>query len=365
MALVLVVEDEPLLRSSLVRGLGRMPGIEVIDAANESDALALAYAQRPDMIISDIDLPDGSGIEMLSVLAGSGIRVPTVFVTAFLREFGSRVPIDPSIIVLEKPVPIDTLRDLVRQHVGGAENTPLAGAFSVADYVQLAGISHRSLSLVVSVGGVRRGTIHFVQGAPWAANDNEGTGESAFARLVNLEHAECVPGRPVDRTHERNLFGSTVELLLRVWTDTPRATPVEPLPSTRSTGSWQTIDSAPGITVPPWEVPDARDASPTGTHLHSTSEEGVTGARIAVPEIPPDDDFPEPQAPEVVEEEDDDDAPPRTRFDELKEEGLEALLVRDYRAARIAWTAAAEIRPDDPTVRANIARLDAMGVGKE
>ena len=52
----------------MARGLARLPQVEVIDASLFGDAVRLLDAERPDLIVSDLDLPDGSGVEILNVL---------------------------------------------------------------------------------------------------------------------------------------------------------------------------------------------------------------------------------------------------------------------------------------------------------
>ena len=53
---VLVVEDEPLLRASMVRGLSKPHGLEVVDASS-LDATELIRTMRPEMIVSDLHPP--------------------------------------------------------------------------------------------------------------------------------------------------------------------------------------------------------------------------------------------------------------------------------------------------------------------
>jgi hypothetical protein len=195
------------------------------------------------------------------------------------------------------------------------------------------------LTLVVSVGGSRAGTIHFKAGEAWAAEDRGGEGEAAFERLVALEHAECTPGRASDAPITRNLYDSAVSMLLRSWTGTGEAkksaqyTPAE-LDSLRQTDSHAVV---------PTTGDDEAVSAPTDPHARRVETPSTDDQRVATA---------------VADESDDSaDAQPRTRFDELKDEGLEALLARDYDSAVTALEAAAALRPDDQLVRANLMRL--------
>jgi signal transduction histidine kinase len=81
-ATLLVVEDNPATRYSLVRQLGR-EGFEVWEAASGKEALRRAMDQ-PDLIILDIQLPDVDGVEVRSRLKGNPAtaEIPIVHLTS-------------------------------------------------------------------------------------------------------------------------------------------------------------------------------------------------------------------------------------------------------------------------------------------
>lgn len=67
MTTVLVVDDEVRLRRALSLGL-RAAGYEVLLAADGTEALALAAAERPDVVLLDLGLPDLDGVGVLARL---------------------------------------------------------------------------------------------------------------------------------------------------------------------------------------------------------------------------------------------------------------------------------------------------------
>ena len=77
---ILVVEDEPTLRETLVDAL-EADGFRVVAAADGREALERFRAERPDLILLDLMLPELSGIEVTRIIrAESG--VPIVMLTA-------------------------------------------------------------------------------------------------------------------------------------------------------------------------------------------------------------------------------------------------------------------------------------------
>ena len=77
---ILVVDDEPTLRETLVDAL-EADGFRVVAAADGREALTRFRAERPDLVLLDLMLPELSGIEVCRIIrAESG--VPIVMLTA-------------------------------------------------------------------------------------------------------------------------------------------------------------------------------------------------------------------------------------------------------------------------------------------
>ncbi|MGH9261877.1 MAG: response regulator, partial [Acidimicrobiales bacterium] len=60
---VLVADDQELVRAGLVAVLGTQPDLDVVaEAATGRDAVDLARAHRPDVVLMDVRMPDLDGI---------------------------------------------------------------------------------------------------------------------------------------------------------------------------------------------------------------------------------------------------------------------------------------------------------------
>jgi two-component system OmpR family response regulator len=78
---VLVVDDEPNIRE-LVQVALKFHGCAVTTSATGMDALHLAKADSPDLIVLDVMLPDIDGFEVCRRLRASANDVPVIFLTA-------------------------------------------------------------------------------------------------------------------------------------------------------------------------------------------------------------------------------------------------------------------------------------------
>lgn len=78
---VLVVEDDDRLASTLADGLEE-DGFSVDLAGTVSEGRHLALTGRPDLIVVDVALPDGSGVDLTRNLRSLGVTAPILVLTA-------------------------------------------------------------------------------------------------------------------------------------------------------------------------------------------------------------------------------------------------------------------------------------------
>jgi two-component system response regulator RegX3 len=83
-SVVLVVEDEPSYQEALNIGL-TVEGFVVLGASNLAQARQLMTSNRPDLVLLDVMLPDGSGIDYCREIFDSS-RVPVIMVSARTSE---------------------------------------------------------------------------------------------------------------------------------------------------------------------------------------------------------------------------------------------------------------------------------------
>jgi DNA-binding response OmpR family regulator len=77
---ILVVDDETILRETLVEAL-ESEGYHAVAAADGREALAEFRAQRPDLVLLDLMLPELSGVEVCRILRAES-AVPIIMLTA-------------------------------------------------------------------------------------------------------------------------------------------------------------------------------------------------------------------------------------------------------------------------------------------
>lgn len=115
---VLVVDDDVAMTQAYARVLGSVAA-SVSRATDAAEALARLSSEPFDVVVSDLQMPGVSGIEMLRVVRERDLDLPVIFVTgvASLESAAAAVELG-AFRYLQKPVEAETLRSVVLEAVG-------------------------------------------------------------------------------------------------------------------------------------------------------------------------------------------------------------------------------------------------------
>ena len=121
MSQILLVEDDPIVRLAYTKVL-RTSGLELDTASNGAEALEKVRHGQFDAVVSDINMPGLSGIELLRAVRELSLDVPVVLVTdGPALETAVRAVEYGAYRYLTKPVDIDALRDTVHRAAEAGE----------------------------------------------------------------------------------------------------------------------------------------------------------------------------------------------------------------------------------------------------
>lgn len=113
-----IVEDDAEVRSA-TESLVRSHGFNVRAFASAQDFLRSHSAAQTACLISDVQMPVMSGMELQAALVDQGFRIPTIFMTAFLDESIKRRAMDAGAVgFLHKPFNGNALIEFVQNAIG-------------------------------------------------------------------------------------------------------------------------------------------------------------------------------------------------------------------------------------------------------
>jgi DNA-binding response OmpR family regulator len=221
---ILIVDDNPSVLKLLNISLSKA-GYEVVEAENGEEAFAAANKELPDLIISDIMMPQMDGLELCWMIRENSKVpvVPFIFLTSFddpeTEVKGFRAGADK---YLNKPIERKDLLDRVGELLNRksklndiSNKKGFAGDLkdlSIVELVQMLNLNKKSGALNISASGTE-GKIYLKDGQLHAAECEDLKGEDAIYKLV-----EQVNGKfnfeINDVSIERNINGSTMNVIM-------------------------------------------------------------------------------------------------------------------------------------------------------
>lgn len=122
MSKILVVDDDPGITLLLKRIISKK-GHEILTAANGWEGLKIAQEEVPDLIFTDVRMPDLGGVELAGFLkADPNLKhIPVIILsgTAFLLEL-EKTPADN---ILTKPFDLKAVYAILEQYLGANPNS--------------------------------------------------------------------------------------------------------------------------------------------------------------------------------------------------------------------------------------------------
>ncbi|MBF6025862.1 sigma-54-dependent transcriptional regulator [Lysobacter niastensis] len=175
----LVVDDERDIRELLVMALGRM-GLRCDTASTLSEARSQLQRNTYELCLTDMRLPDGSGIELVGEISVRHPNTPVAMITAFGNVEAAVEALKAGAFdFVAKPVDLVVLRDLVRHALELHEGRRTNGTDSVA--TRLYGESPAMATLRGTIAKVARSQ------APVYIGGESGVGKELVARTIHSE----------------------------------------------------------------------------------------------------------------------------------------------------------------------------------
>ncbi len=174
MSLVLIVDDEPDIRELLEITLTRM-GVSALSAEDLATAQQTLQEQHFDLVLTDMHLPDGSGIDLIRTIQERWPQTPVAVITAYgSMETAITALKAGAYDFISKPVDLTRLRELVQHALRLSSKTPVS-----ADGDPLIGNSEAMQRLRLTLQKLARSQ------APVCIHGESGSGKELVARRIH------------------------------------------------------------------------------------------------------------------------------------------------------------------------------------
>lgn len=180
---VLVLDDEADLRELLEITLLKM-GLDVDSAATLREARALFDERDYALVLTDMRLPDGLGLELVREIGASGKGTPVAVITAYGSAENAVVALKAGAFdYIAKPVALDALRVMVRAALKQSESAALGDG--AAPDSRMIGSSPAMAALRAQIARLARSM------APISITGESGSGKELAAREIHAQSSRA------------------------------------------------------------------------------------------------------------------------------------------------------------------------------
>jgi DNA-binding response OmpR family regulator len=123
MSKILVVEDNPAILD-FCKEFFEDAGFEVKTAENATDAIAAHLGFRSDLILLDLNIPNGGGMLVYETIRAGQDMVPVIFSTGKPETIANLAGL-PNVAVVRKPTDPDVLMAEVKKRIAKPEERPM------------------------------------------------------------------------------------------------------------------------------------------------------------------------------------------------------------------------------------------------
>ncbi|RZS91392.1 two-component system chemotaxis response regulator CheY [Motilibacter rhizosphaerae] len=111
---ILIADDSKVMRQIVTRTLRQagFDGHDVVEAVDGADAFEKVKSESPDLVLSDWNMPNMTGIELLAQLRSTGSKVNFGFVTSETsQEMRDRAESSGALFLIAKPFTPEAFRE--------------------------------------------------------------------------------------------------------------------------------------------------------------------------------------------------------------------------------------------------------------
>jgi DNA-binding response OmpR family regulator len=212
---VLIVDDEEDLTWSISKNLSRdKEKFDIICVNSGREALQVLAQTDVDLVVSDIRMPEISGLELLLEIKEKYSHIKVIIMTAYGTPDYEKVAFERGCIYyLEKPFEISHLRDVIIDSL--TEKKGFVGQvsdFELSDIIQMNCLGRITTALYVEQNN-QSGVIFFRDGNIVHAENATSKGEDAFYDILSWDGGRFSSKRGLETTEE-SIFKGWQSLLL-------------------------------------------------------------------------------------------------------------------------------------------------------
>lgn len=191
MSNILLVDDEKNFLLSLADMLRTNENQFTIEtASNGKEACAIVDAGKTDLVVTDLNMPEMDGFELMAHISQVSPETPVIAMTAYgTPEMESRLSNMGAFQYIEKPIDFDSLLHMINEGLKTGSTKGHVAGISLPSFMQLLELDKKTCTLHIR-SAKDSGDMFFNQGELLSAKTAKLTGQKAAFEIINWDNPE-------------------------------------------------------------------------------------------------------------------------------------------------------------------------------
>lgn len=218
MKTILIADDDRDLLEPICAYLSkRESNLETIPATSGSECIEILKTRKIDLVLSDLRMPDGDGIDVLAYISRHYSSLPVVVMSAHIEEENTEdLARFGNLRFLGKPASLDQIFQTIEEALGQTAELGNFNGFSLAGVLQLIEMEEKTCLLELTRDGSEQGCFAFVNGRIMRAACGQTQGEDAALEMLIWDQPGIkVHHLPHGDQIESEFSGGVTQLLMR------------------------------------------------------------------------------------------------------------------------------------------------------
>ena len=188
---ILLVDDEKNFLLSLADMLKvNEDKFKIQTANNGQEAAAIVDAGGVDMVVTDLNMPEMDGFELMAHISQADPELPVIAMTAYgTPEMESRLSNMGAFQYIEKPIDFDSLLHMINEGLKTGSTKGHVAGISLPSFMQLLELDNKTCTLHVKSGN-KSGEMFFREGELLSAQTGKLKGQDAAFEIINWDNSE-------------------------------------------------------------------------------------------------------------------------------------------------------------------------------
>ncbi|MBW2563661.1 MAG: response regulator [Deltaproteobacteria bacterium] len=218
---ILIVDDEETLLLIIAsRFKNYRDRFTVFTARNGKEAVKILEAQKINIVVTDLKMPEMDGFELLIYMDNNFPSIPVIVNSAYCNpEIQLKLDAIGTIRILDKAVDFDLLLEVVMQELEDHPSGSISG-ISTSGFLQLIEMEQKTCLLEVQSAGQTKGLLYIVKGDLYDAACGDLSGEDAAYKVIGWDKVQLslkeLPTNKIQKLIEKNTMAVVMESLSRV-----------------------------------------------------------------------------------------------------------------------------------------------------